>query len=98
VSRRLAVLAEVVGSGDEAAAEVVLPEAVHQHAGGERMVGARDPAGERQSSAAAPWWGGRGEPEGCGGGIAQGGGEAGLDQWAGRVRVAAQEDVGARDG
>ena len=35
--------AEVVRGGDEALAEVLLPDAVHDHAGGERVIGARDP-------------------------------------------------------
>ena len=51
--------AEVVGRGDEAAAEMVLPEAVDDDAGGERMVGPRQPLGqveaaERRAGSAPP--------------------------------------------
>ncbi len=38
--------AEVAGGGAEAAAEVVLPEAVGDDAGGEGVVGADEPGGE----------------------------------------------------
>ena len=51
--RRLPLLAEVVLGFHDAAPEVMLPDAVHHHAGGERMVGAGQPARERQAVAAS---------------------------------------------
>ena len=54
---RLAVAAEVVGSRDEGAAEVVLPEAVHEDARGKGVVRAGDPAGQVE---AALWLSGQG--------------------------------------
>ena len=49
---RLGAQAEVAGRRDQARAEVVEPEAVHQHAGGERVVRAGDGAGQFEPSAA----------------------------------------------
>ncbi len=46
--RLLAHLAEVVERRDDAAAEVVVPHAVDDHARGERILGRPDPLGERQ--------------------------------------------------
>ena len=48
MARLLAGGAEVVDGGDDAAAEEPAPDAVDQHAGGERIVGRRDPGGEQQ--------------------------------------------------
>ena len=48
VARLLAGGAEVVDGGDDAAAEEPAPDAVDQHAGGERVVGRRDLGGEQQ--------------------------------------------------
>ena len=45
----LALGAEVGGRGDDAGAEEDLPEAVHFDAGGERMLGHRDPLGEAEA-------------------------------------------------
>src|SRR5262245_59463714 len=50
--RRLAARAEVAGRADEALAEVVQPDTVDHHARGERVVLARDGAGELQSAGA----------------------------------------------
>ena len=46
VRGQLAELAEVVGAGHDAAAEVVLPEAIDHHARRQRVVLRRDPVGQ----------------------------------------------------
>ena len=47
--RGFALVAEVLERGDEAAAEEGLPLAVHGHAGGQRILGSEEPAGEGQA-------------------------------------------------
>jgi hypothetical protein len=42
--------AEVVRGGDEALAEVLLPDAIHDHACGERVAGARNPLREAEAT------------------------------------------------
>lgn len=49
--RRLAARAEVVRRRDEAAAEVVLPKAIHHHARGERVRGIGNPVREFEPAA-----------------------------------------------
>ena len=46
----LAVEAKVVRRADDAAAEMVVPDAVNQHAGGQRILGAGDPLGQLQTA------------------------------------------------
>ena len=52
VRRRLAAPAEIAGRADEAVAEMMQPDAVDHHAGGERVVLAGDGAGQLQPAAA----------------------------------------------
>ena len=42
----LAVEPEVIGRADQPAAEMMLPEPIHVHAGGERVAGVGDPLGQ----------------------------------------------------
>src|SRR5262249_8449484 len=92
VRRLLAELAEVVGRGDDAAAEMVLPKAVDDHAGRQRIIFRGDPVGEHQPPAA------RFGILGCGRDLrireAEDGREAGLDLGAWGVGVAARQYVG----
>src|SRR5262245_1668770 len=44
-------LAEVVGSGDEAFTKMLLPDAIHDDAGGKCVVAAGDPFGEGNAAA-----------------------------------------------
>ena len=44
-------LAEVFGGGDDSSAKVILPNTIDHHAGGERMVGLRQPFRKCQPSA-----------------------------------------------
>src|SRR5207249_4779361 len=91
VRRAVAVEAEVVGGGDQAAAEVVVPDAVHDDAGGERVGGVDDPVG--QASAAFGFGGVGGEAE-VRGGRADDGETAGGHPVAAALDVAPQEEVG----
>ena len=50
VARFVAAEAEIAGGGDEALAKVMVPEAVHDDAGGERVVGMGDPVREGESA------------------------------------------------
>src|SRR4051812_48489497 len=52
MGRRRAELAEIVGRAHDALAEMVLPDAVNQHARREWMVGPGKPAGQLQPAAA----------------------------------------------
>src|SRR5437879_944802 len=52
MSRWLAAHSEVVGRADEAAAEMILPDAVDHHAGGKRVVWPGEPASEFEPAAA----------------------------------------------
>ena len=54
VGRRLAQLAEVVGGRHDGPAEVILPEAIRQHARRPRVSRVRQPIGQRPSLAASP--------------------------------------------
>ncbi len=42
-------VAEIVGSSDDAASEVIIPEAVGHHPGGEGVLGVGDPAGQQRA-------------------------------------------------
>src|ERR1043165_6224044 len=48
----LAAHAEIVGRGDETATEMILPEAVGHHAGGERVIGPGQPLREFEPATA----------------------------------------------
>jgi hypothetical protein len=48
VRRPVALEAEIVRRADDAAAEMMLPEAIDHHAGRQWMVGARNPIRQRQ--------------------------------------------------
>ena len=82
-------VAEVVGIGEERRAEGMLPEAVHQHARGERVFGRSDPVGE--GAAAAGGVAGRGADRG-GVGI-EDGEEAGRDFVARFVGIALEKEA-----
>ena len=53
VRRRLALEAEVLGGLHQPDAEMLLPEPVDGHAGGQRVLGRRQPAGQAQAVARA---------------------------------------------
>src|SRR5438874_9132877 len=53
---RFAELAEVARRPHDAFAEVILPQAIHQHAGRQGMIVLRQPRGELQTAAAAGDW------------------------------------------
>ena len=48
----LSTFAEIIGSADQALAEMMLPDPVDHDAGGQRIVGARQPVGQLQPAAA----------------------------------------------
>ena len=50
--RPFAAFAEIVGRADQPLAEVVLPDAVHHHAGRQRVLGPGQPVGQLQPAAA----------------------------------------------
>ena len=47
--------AEIAGIGSESVAEVLLPEAVDNHAGGQRIFGVSDPVSEFESAGVFRW-------------------------------------------
>ena len=49
--RPAAQAAEVAGRGNQTAAEMILPDAIHHHAGGERIILGSDPLGQRAPAA-----------------------------------------------
>ena len=84
--------AEVVRRGDDALAEVVLPESIDDDAGRERVIGTREPFGERRAAAGGIWstFGRSDLRLAC----AEELGEAGLHFLAGLQIVAAGEHAG----
>ena len=92
--RRFAHLAEVLERGDDAAAEVVLPDAIDDDPGGERVVGRGDPLGQRE----APARGASVGPRNLGRRIAAGDHlhEPGLHLRAAALDVAANQEIRRR--
>ena len=96
--RRLAVLAEVARRRDDPPAEMLLPDPVDHHPGGQRVVGARDPPRQRHAPAA----GGElpvavGLDDGRLGVARDGAGEARLDVLPRLPVVAPEQDMGRGD-
>jgi hypothetical protein len=88
--------AEIAGRLDERLAEVMLPQPVHHHPGGQRMIGPHQPSGEGQPASRRPGVGPRllnveGRLPVC-----QHRRHAGTDKLARRERVAAAIDVRRR--
>ena len=85
--------AEVVGRADEAAAEMVHPDPVDHHAGGQGVVGVSQPAGKGQATA-----GGAGRLGRCtplqGTPVAEHNRDLGTDRRAGGQRVTATQQGG----
>ena len=85
--------AEVAAGADETGAEVSLPDAVHDHAGGEGIFRVGQPVGERGAAAGAGEAGGRDDLRVCG---IEDGEEAGLHLFLGGAPGATGEDESFR--
>src|SRR5690242_3031869 len=92
--RRVAHLAEVVERADDAASEVVMPDAIDDDARGKRVLPRREPFGERETASRRAAI----RPRNLGGRAAVGGGgdEARLHLRTLVVGIAAQQEEGRR--